>query len=130
MLRLLGIPCLQSNSEAEAFCALLNKEGIVMVVLQRMVMLSCRVQELFIRILEYQAKALMFYYCNMEDIESSLGKDMAMKLLLALQGEDILETLKKWGIPDFAASICSPVEKIAYKKAMKVKKFSKPEGDR
>ena len=32
MLWLFGIPCLQSNSEAEAFCALLNKEGIAMVV--------------------------------------------------------------------------------------------------
>ena len=69
------------------------------------------------------SKGSHVYYCNMEDTESSLGKDMAMKLLLALQGEDILERLKKWGIPDFAASICSPVEKIAYKKAMKVKDF-------
>ena len=63
------------------------------------------------------------YYCNMEDIESSLGEDMAMKLLLAFQGKDILKRLKKWGIPDFGESICSPVERIAYKKAMKVKDF-------
>ena len=63
------------------------------------------------------------YYYNMEDIESSLDKDMAMKLLLALQGDDILERFKKCWIPDFEASICSPVEKIVYKKAMKVKDF-------
>ena len=67
------------------------------------------------------SKGFHVYYGNMEDTESSLRKDMAMKLFLVLQGDDILERLKKWRIPDFAASICSPVEKIPHKKAMKVK---------
>ena len=46
------------------------------------------------------------YYYNREDIESSFDKDMAMKLLLAPQGDDILERFRKKEVHDLQSDGC------------------------
>eukprot|EP00794_Sanderia_malayensis_P007415 gene7415-8235_t len=150
LLRLLGIPVVKSEGEAEACCALLNKEKVADgcitedgdtflyggKIVYKNLGISAKDPHVFsysmerieseIGITRNDMVALaLLLGCDYTDGVPGIGKQTAMKLLHESNG-DILERLKSWsqsGCTDMTSSI----EKQAFRKIAKVEGFPNEE---